>query len=693
MDNHNSNDSLLELFVFEFSQLINQLEGQILLNEKMNNYTDSAVNEIFRIMHTLKGSSAMMGLENITSLAHCMEDLFFCIRNGEVHDIDHAELADILLDCVDFLTVEELKIRAGDSLGSTNIELMNKIKSLIPTSKKETSKQDSALASDIWLSPLLYDQEKDMPINFYHASIRFEEGIGMENMHAYTIVHKLKSINDETYSFPTDLSVEESAEIICNSGLHLFMITDCCYETIENILKESLFVKELELLTFGDITEFNRSMEFIMSGEKDVTVCETIEPPSELDSSINNIVTKADAKESKLMGISQSLISVNVAKLDMLMDMIGELVIAEAMVTQNADLKGLKLNNFNKAARHLSKITSEVQDLVMAIRMVPLTATFHKMYRIVRDMNKKLGKEVELVLLGEDTEVDKNIIEHISDPLMHLVRNAIDHGIETPNERIQAGKERNGTVTIEARNSGSDVIIQIKDDGRGLKRDKILKKARDNNLITQPEAAISNKELYNMILLPGFSTNDNITEFSGRGVGMDVVSSNIAAVGGSVTVDSIPNEGTTILLKIPMTLAIIDGINIKVGKSHYTIPTTNIKEFFKPNNQDIIVDPDGNEIIMVRGLCYPVIKIFELFQISEAKKEFADGIMIMIEDDGQMACIFADELIGQQQVVVKSLPDYVRATKKIHGLSGCTLLGNGEISLILDVSLIMSQYK
>jgi len=383
------------------------------------------------------------------------------------------------------------------------------------------------------------------------------------------------------------------------------------------------------------------------------------------------------------------MISVNVHKLDRLMDLVGEMVIAEAMVIQNPDLKGLELNSFQKAARQLSKITSEIQDMVMSIRMVPLSTTFHKMHRIVRDMSKKLGKEVDLEIIGEETEVDKNIIEHISDPLMHLVRNAIDHGIETCEERIANGKTRNGIITLEAKNSGSDVLIIVKDDGKGLDREKIISKASKNGLLHKAAQSMTDKEIFNLILLPGFSTKDDVSEYSGRGVGMDVVVKNIEAIGGSVSIDSIPGKGSTITLKIPLTLAIIDGMTTKVGNSRFTIPTISIRESFRPKENDIITDPDRNEMIMVRGQCYPILRLHEIYRLKTEVIDFAKGILIMVEQDERSVCLFVDELLGQQQVVVKSLPNYIRNYKKITGLAGCTLLGDGSISLILDIAGIV----
>jgi two-component system chemotaxis sensor kinase CheA len=305
-------------------------------------------------------------------------------------------------------------------------------------------------------------------------------------------------------------------------------------------------------------------------------------------------------------------------------------------------------------------------------------------------MCHKLNKEVQLEIIGEDTEVDKNIIEHISDPLMHLVRNAIDHGIESAEVRQAKGKPKIGTITLEAKNIGSDVLIIIKDDGKGLNRDKILKKAIENGLLNKNDDEMSNKDVFNLITLPGFSTKDEISEFSGRGVGMDVVMKNIEIVGGTISINSIEDEGTVITIKIPLTLAIIDGMNLEIGHSKYTLPTTSIKEFFRAKERDIITDPYGNEMIMVRGNCCSILRLHKLYGIQTDIEKITDGILIMVEWNNENLCIFVDKLLGQQQVVVKTLPEYIRKFKKIKGISGCTLLGDGNISLILDVAQLIN---
>ena len=297
-------------------------------------------------------------------------------------------------------------------------------------------------------------------------------------------------------------------------------------------------------------------------------------------------------------------------------------------------------------------------------------------------------------IFGEETEVDKNIIEQIGDPMMHIVRNSADHGIEAVETRIRQGKPRVGTITLEAKNAGGEVLIIIRDDGKGLSRDGILQKALENGLVGDEAANMTDTEVFNLIFLPGFSTKEAVTEFSGRGVGMDVVAKNIEAVGGNILVESVEGQGTTITLKIPLTLAIIEGMNIRVGESCYTLPIMSIKESFIPKAEEVFRDTDQNEMIMIRGKCYPIMRLKEHYKVKTGATAIEDGILIMLEGETKTTCLFADELLGEQQVVVKTLPRYIRRMKKIQGLAGCTLLGDGNISLILDVNgLIQKRLK
>jgi len=688
MKDFNKNDTMVEMFLFETSQLLEQLEQVILSSDSNNYYSEEDVNEIFRIMHTIKGSSAMMMYNEISALSHAIEDLFFYIREERPEQNFCSSLNDLIFECIDFIKIELEKIRNRDNVDGDATELVNRIKDFLFDLKENGGNT--------------LNENNEEKINIFKAVVYFEEGCEMENIRAYSVIHKLKEITYDLIYYPQNiLDDTASVEIIRHDGFHMYFKTHKTREEIYNHLMETVFLKELELTEIDDevFSEgFDKEMTVDSASEislqdldeKEASNQEDDKLSANVDKNSSDEIQKHHNTENNNALSTQSIISVSVAKLDKLMDLVGELVIAEAMVLQNPDLEGLELENFQKSARQLSKITNEIQDMVMSVRMVPLSATFHRMHRIVRDMCRKLNKEIRLEIIGEETEVDKNIIERITDPLMHLVRNSVDHGIETADERQLVGKRRQGTITLEARNVGSDVHIIVKDDGRGLDKDKIIRKARENGLLIMNEEEMTDSEIYKMILLPGFSTKDNVTEFSGRGVGMDVVAKNIESIGGSISIQSEKNKGTQITLKIPLTLAIIDGMNIKVGKSTFTIPSISIQESFKLKKEEIITDPDGNEMILVRGQCYPILRLHEFFNVKTDITDLSEGVMTMISHDGKTVCIFGDRLLGKQQVVVKSLPEYIKRFKNIKGIAGCTLLGDGSISLILDVASIIN---
>jgi two-component system chemotaxis sensor kinase CheA len=672
---------MLDVFIYETTQNIEQIETSVLISEKENCFTPDAINEIFRAMHTIKGSSAIMKYDNIASVTHSIEDLFYYIREEKPKNIDCRLLSDMVLEGVDFIKLEMEKVKNADKLDGDPTRLIKGIKNYLHSIKGEDDSVDTLdtrmnpIAEEYYCLPRDKSWTNDNK-KIYEAVIFFEDGCEMENVRAFGIIHRLKEITEEFRHIPENIiDDDESVRIIREQGFTILFRSDKDYrELYDFFIGTTAFVRELELHELSE--------EQVYGKPNSTKMAVTQEPPAK----ISELKTKEQFTEilTERRNSHQNIISVDVVKLDKLMDLMGEMVIAEAMVTQNPELQGIKLNSYYKASRQLRKITGEMQDMVMSIRMVPLSSSFRKMYRLVRDMSRKLDKKVELTLVGEETEVDKDIIEHISDPLMHLVRNAIDHGIESPNVRVAAGKPETGKITLEAKNAGSDVLIIVKDDGRGIDKEKVLQKARENGLIKKPENELTDKEIYNLLLLPGFSTNDKVTEFSGRGVGMDVVTKNLEAVGGSVSMDSVEGNGTVITLKIPLTLAIIDGMNIRVGNAKYTIPTTSIRETFQAKADDLILDPEGNEMIMVRGECYPILRLHKLFEVKSDITDLTKGIMLMIEQDEKCLSLFADELVGQHQVVVKALPSYMKNLKRIDGLTGCTLLGDGSISLILN---------
>lgn len=677
-------EPMLDMYIFETTQNIDNLEKCVLDTEKTSCYTQETINEIFRNMHTIKGSSAMMMFNNISTPAHTIEDLFYYIREKKPENVDYSIVSDLVLEGIDFIKMELEKIKDGEKADGDPAALTSKINEYLLFLKEDSS--DPEPPKPKTSSPQqYYIASEKLPVNHnsntFKATLFFQDDCEMENIRAFGILHNLLEITNEVYSIPEDvIDNEDSINIIRADGLQIYFKVDKSLQDMQQFFDDILFLKKIELVQLDsdfDIKQHEKPKQVIIE-ETPVIVPKLVEQHDQ------KAKVKEHEKDSQVSS-AQSIISVNVAKLDKLMDLVGEMVIAEAMVIHNNDLKGLEIENFYKASRQLHKINNEIRDMVMSIRMVPLSLTFQKMHRIVRDMSKKLEKEVHLHLVGEETEIDKNIIEHISDPLMHLVRNSIDHGIESVEQRETAGKSKCGNITLEAKNAGSEVIITVRDDGKGLNKQKILEKAKENGILTKPESEMCDREIYNLICLPGFSTKENITEFSGRGVGMDVVTQNIEQVGGTVSIESAEGIGSSVIMRIPLTLAIIDGMNIKVGNSRFTIPITSIKESFRPEENDVIKDPNDKEMIMVRGQCYPILRLHEHYCIKTDITDFTQGILIMIEQDEKLICIFADELIGQQQVVVKSLPNYIKNSKKIEGITGCTLLADGSTSLIFDV--------
>ncbi len=667
-----------EMFIFETLQLAEQLEQRILSSENANSNTAS-IDEIFRIMHTIKGSAAMMMFDQIASLAHALEDLYDMLRTEQTIEVDSRILTDLTLDAVDFIKQEIDKIQQGKKADGDSSPQMQKVQIYISSLDRnlqhkgmeaatitKTSQQQPFYVSSCQNSGTVKSRA-------FIAHLFFEDGCEMENIRAFTVVHNLQELCQELLFSPEDiLENTDSVKILREQGFHIVFRTRESVEEVNQFFAQIPFSEKVSVQEVGE-REYHAEP-LVQAKSSQVHIQEEVKNNDPLLISMGK------------QGVGSQLMTVSVEKLDSLMDLVGELVISEAMVSQNGDIKGLKLHNFQKAARQHKKLISDLQDLAMSIRMVPLEGTFQKMNRLIRDVSRKLEKEISLKIIGEDTEVDKNIIEKISDPLMHLIRNGVDHGIELPQERMAQNKTKQGTITLEAKHAGGEVWIIVRDDGRGLNKSRIVEKAQRAGLTTKQEHELSEGEIHSFIFAPGFSTKESVSELSGRGVGMDVVMQNIQKVGGSITVESKEHIGSIFTIKVPLTLAIIDGMTVKVGQSAYSIPITSIRESFRPREQETICDPSGREMILIRGNCYPIIRLHELYKIQTDIYEFHKGILIMVEHDGKSICLLADALLGEQQVVVKPLPRYI---KKVQGIAGCALLGDGKISLILDISSLV----
>ena len=384
---------------------------------------------------------------------------------------------------------------------------------------------------------------------------------------------------------------------------------------------------------------------------------------------------------------SSGFVKLDTAKLDALIDLVGELVIAQSMVVQDPSIQSLESRNLARSLRQLSRTTSELQRNAMSLRMVPVRSAFQKMGRLVRDISAQQKKQVQLVLDGEETELDRNIVEKLADPLVHMIRNAVDHGLESPEERVANGKSALGTVRLSASHQRGGILIRIQDDGKGLNSQKILSKGIERGLVS-PTAELTESEIYNIIFMPGFSTAETITDLSGRGVGMDVVKKNIESLRGKVEIQSVLGRGTTFTILLPLTLAIIDGLMVGVGNDRYIIPTISVRESFRPKPESVTTIHERGALVSVRGKQTPILRLGEFLGTEGVKaKNYEDGIIIVVESGDEMRGILVDELIGKQEVVIKSLGE---TFKDQHLLAGAAVLGDGSVGLILDVDTLVN---
>lgn len=810
---------MADMYVFETTSLLEQLDQILMKTENESSFAEEDINEIFRTMHTIKGSSAMMGLENMSKLAHAIEDMFYIIREDHPVISSMETLYDIIFSASDLLKAEIENLQEDEYTPTDFTEQMTKIEDYAAVLKgaapadgaaaAETPAASSGADAPAPAAPAAAAASAAAPVSgsgLTTVKVFFEDDCKMENLRALLVINRISESCAELEYIPEDIEnngdtaktiikdgflvkfrpapgsstdgimetirttanvkscdiIERGSEAAASAAdavttVRVHFDDDCKMENLRALLVVNNVRDVCENVTFepADIEDNAETSRLIVEegfvvrfkSDKPQMVLQVIEgtpsvksyvveesseqapaaaapkdaapvqapaqtaqaaPSAQPAAAKKAEASKPAAKKAEAPkpaadngaagaakgGVKQSLISVNLNKLDVLLDLVGEIVITEAMVTSNPDLKGLKLDNFQKSARQLRKLNSELQDAVMSMRMVPISGAFNKMTRIVRDMKVKLGKDVELIFEGEDTEVDKSIIDQLNDPLMHMVRNSMDHGIEeNVEDRIAAGKSPKGKITLSAYNASGEVIIVIADDGQGIDPEKVLAKAERNGILTKPSSEYSEKEILNMIMLPGFSTNEQVTEYSGRGVGMDVVKKNIEKIGGSVSVDSKFGQGSNFVIKIPLSLSIVDGMEISVGNSIFTIPINSIRNSFKVQPSQLVKDTTGKEMVMVYGECYPLIRLYQLYDLKPNTENIFDGIVILVETDGKSACIFADELIGEQQVVLKPFPALLgNYNIKQYGMSGCSILGDGSITIIIDVSNVISDF-
>lgn len=603
-------------------------------------------------------------------------------------------------DTVEFFKDDSNTYNTIDSPDKEDIKDLIKQVSQTNTIKSESITDIKTEESEIDANELISD---DMLVEYTSSSEEFLDSIE-DNLIAlekkpnndeliaeiFGAVHSLKGnsgfmglseIENISMAMEEMLQDLRAGEIEYNSETASFLLTSA-----ESIRDEIDILNGKEKKIVNRLEEVNSNLGF----DNNIQLQEKEKPKQDIETKLDNnnesqsipqAIKQKNTSEVDVKKSNKKNLRVDSDKIDRLFDLVGELITVESIVSNNNEIKSLEIPGINESLTMLNKITRELQEVTLSVRMTPLESLFNKMKRLVRDVSIKMNKPVELEISGSETEMDKTIIEEISDPLVHILRNSIDHGIETKDERIKNGKKATGTIILSAGYEGNEIIIQINDDGKGINKEKVLAKALEKGLIDADEE-LSDKEIYNLIIEPGFSTAEKVTDISGRGVGMDVVKKNIEKLKGDLIIDSEPGQGTKVSMRIPLTLAILEAMLIRINDSIFAIPILNIKESIKPEDKDVHITMDGLEVINVRNKTLPIIRLEEILELSDKKKNIEDGIIIITEIKGKQVCLLADEIIGQQQAVIKNLSSYIG---RIDCLMGCMILADGEVGLILDV--------
>ncbi|UCD66796.1 MAG: chemotaxis protein CheA [Deltaproteobacteria bacterium] len=729
------NIEIIHEFSTEVRELLEQLEPSILELEKVCNEELSqdspeiteALNNIFRLFHSVKGSSGFLQLNNITETAHVAESLLDRLRSSTLKIIPG--YIDLLCDACDFTHEaldyldKHLDDEGMEEKAQGLIETFQKILSgetLPPTLAAEEDKEREKKDKEDEQKPLIdLDQEPDNLKNPKVVEFFIQEAYEQLQIIEQDLLDWIKAPDDKELMNKLFGNIHSFKG---NCGFMNLSDPERLSHSMETLLEgviNGLEVDRSEVadLMLSHLTAFREVLDDIADGGQgriagieerlapinefiplhdvedgkadeskpklgEILVEEGIVSPEELKSAL-------ETQQNKKPLVKKQDIRVNLEKLDTLITLIGELVIAENMLINNPDLAGMELENFSRSAQQMNKLVNELQEMATSIRLIPVAGVFSRMNRLIHDLGRKSSKKIDLKIIGESTEMDKSVIENVVDPLTHLIRNAVDHGLESPEERLAAGKPETGVIRLSASHEEGDVMILIQDDGRGINREKIIATAQKRGLIEGESSQLTDRQVHNLLFRPGFSTADKITEVSGRGVGMDVVLQNLKNIRGNVQMKSKPGEGTTVMLRIPLTMSIIDGMMVRVGKSFFIVPILSIRESICPAADSITITPDGHELVRIRERLYPVIRLHTAYDLNPDNYDLDKGILIVVEAQGRNVCLFVDEIVGQQQTVIKGLSDFIVKTGNVKGVSGCTILGDGSVCLILDTHALV----
>ena len=698
-------DEFISIFLSEAKEIVEGLENDLVLLED-NKSDEDLLNKIFRSAHTLKSSAGTVGFTTMSELNHVAENLLEKVRSGKL-DVT-PQMITVLLEFLDTVKLMLQNIVDGKSEtdGVTNIDsLKAKIKAIAdgndPAAATPAPKPAEAPKAEKKSAETPKSEEKSSETasgsggsNSFHIDMGFKATIFDNGIDPLMFLNDLRAIGTisnlkiECNNLPTILNLEDP--YVCYTQFSLDFDTNAPDEQVQNIFLFVIDDNDINIVnTKADIKDDDeakpaeaapaKTEEAPKAEEAPKTEAKPAETANNNAPANNNQPAAAVHKAAKVQ--APSTVRVDTRKLDSLMNLIGELVIAQSRImqlTQSLDID----NGLKEAVSSMDRTSRQIQEEVMNIRMMPIGPIFNQFHRYVRDLNLELNKEVKLVLKGETTEIDKNMLEQLSDPLKHMIRNSMDHGIEkTKEERIARGKPEYGTITMSAAHQEGHVVIEVSDDGNGLNKEKIFKKAVERGLLSK-DGKYSDIEIYRTIFAPGVSTADKITDISGRGVGMDVVRANVEKMKGKIEIKSVEGKGSTFIVKLPLTLAIIEGITFALGAQIYIMPLISIIEQIKVKNEQVKPFEGKGEMIKIREEYLPLIRLHKVFEIDTQVENIEDGIVVVVEAGYRRCAIFVDELLDQQQVVIKSLDS---AFDKHAGIAGGTILGDGRIALIIDI--------
>lgn len=644
-------DQFKDTYFNECFELLSSMEEKLLGIDLSVGADLEELNAIFRCIHSIKGGGGAFGLDEIVGFTHIAEALLDVMRDGKVPATQGA--IDALLRSVD--------------VTSQMIRLAKENKPVPADMGKDLSEELQGLASasgqKIAAAKTKQKEKTDSDITkFYRIIFNPHRSMLLSGNEPLLILRELKRLGD--LKVKTDISA---------------------VPTLDNLKPDdAYFTYVIDLQSAASLETVKEAFEFV-DGECTLEIAIEAGIDSEIEAAPQQeAAPKTTAQKQEAGGAvnTATSIRVDIDKVDKLVNMVGEIVIIQAMLAaQSRHLELDKHQELIQGIEDLLQHTRELQEAVMSVRMQPLKSVFSRMPRIVRDIAVQLGKDIRLVTTGENTEVDKTVIELLSDPLTHMIRNSADHGVETPQIRTAAGKPAQGTINLSADSRGGRIIIEINDDGAGINREKVLAKAKDKGLVAK-DAVLKDEEIDNLVFLPGFSTADKVSNISGRGVGMDVVRRNIEGLGGALQIINSPSKGCRFIVSIPLTLAILDGMIVRVGIENYIIPIGNIIETMRPKREDVKKIAGGNDVINVRGEFIPVMYLANMFGTRGGVLNAAEALVVLVESGRNKIGLVVDELIGQQQVVIKTLETN---SDPVEGISGATILGDGKVSLILDV--------